>query len=225
MLDKGGARGLAVALLALAALAASGCGKAAPTSPAELALEREDLVVVARALQSLAGQTESEVAATRAAWPSIAHGLPRRRTGLYPARVREAIESAGRLELPTVLDERNAASLTGPAYGIAGLYREFTGLASRGWGMLGGSIYQIEHGTPPAARFARENAPLYIDSVYDAHFGLGQIGKQLLAAYSKLGGEAVFGEALTQAEANGIAAVYSQGHDRLQPHVGVTLGS
>jgi len=209
----------------LVALLASGCGEPTPTSPAELALEREDLVVVCRALQSLAGQTESEVAATRAAWPFIAYGLPRRRSSLYPARVREAIESANRLELPTVLDERNAASLTGPAYGVAGLYREFTGLASRGWAMIGGAIYQIEHGTPSAARFARANVALYIDSVYDAHFGLGQIGKQVLAAYSKLGGEAVFGVALTQAEANAIAAVYSRSHDRLQPHVGVRLGS
>ena len=45
--------------------------------------------------------------------------------------------------------------------------------------MIGAAVYQIEHGTPPRARFARENVPLYIDSVYDAHFGLGQIGKQL----------------------------------------------
>jgi hypothetical protein len=204
---------------------ASGCGKATPTSPAELALEREDLVIVARALQSLEGQTEAEVAATKAAWPTVANGLPARRSGLYPPRVRAAIESAEELELPTVLDERNAASLTGAAYGLAGLYRTFTGLASRGWQGTGAAIYQIEHGSPPAARFAHANAPLYIDSIYDAHFGLGQIGKQLLSAYKKLGGEEVFGVALTQAEANAIAAAYSQAHDRLEPHVGVKLGS
>jgi hypothetical protein len=206
-------------------LAAGGCGKATPPSAAELALEREDLVVVSRALQGLEGQSETEVEATRAAWPDFYRGPARRNSGLYTAVAREAIESAQRIELPTLLEERDAASLTGPAFGIASLYREFAGLASRGWAMIGASIYQIEHGTPSAARFARENIALYIDSVYDGHFALGQIGRQLLAAYAKLGGEPVFGVALTQAEANAIAAVYSQQRNRLEPHVGVKLGS
>jgi hypothetical protein len=218
-------RGAIVAALAISALGAAGCGKASPTSPVELALEREDLVVVSRALQGLQGQSEAEVAATRSAWPLIANGLADRETNLYPASVRTAIESASRLSLPTILNERNAEALTGPAYGIASLYREFTGLASRGWGMLGASIYQIEHGSPHAAHFARSNSPLYIDAVYDAHFGLGQIGKQLKAAYAKLGGEPVFGVALTQAEADALAAAYSEDRARLQPHVGVKLGS
>jgi hypothetical protein len=213
-----------LAALALAALLA-GCGKSSPTSPAELALEREDLVFVCRALQSLEGQSEAEAAATKAAWPLIARGLPRRRTGLYPPQVRAAIESAERLELPTIFEEREAAAMTGPANEIVGLYREFTGLAGRGWAMIGAAIFQIEHGTPAAARFARDNVPLYIDSVYDAHFGLAQIGRKLLPAYRKLGGQAVFGEALTQDELNAIAGVYSESHDRLEPHVGVKLGS
>jgi hypothetical protein len=207
------------------AVVAGGCGKAAPESPAKLALEREDLVIVARALQSLEGQTEEEVAASHAAWPFVANGLPARRSGLYPQQVRGAIEGAEELEVPTVLDERNASSLTGAAYALAGLYREFTGLASRGWQGIGAAIYQVEHGSPAAARFARSNVALYIDSVYDAHFGLGQIGKQLLPAYAKLGGEEVFGVALTQAEAEAIATFYSEAHDRLEPHVGVKLGS
>lgn len=212
-------------LLALAALAASGCGSTSSTSPAELALEREDLVTVARALQSLEGQTEEEIAATKAAWPSIDDGLAPGRVGLYTPKVREAIEGAEELQLPTVLDERNASAMTGPAYAITGLYRAFTGLASRGWQGVGAAIYQIEHGAPPAARFARSNSPLYLDSVYDGHFSLAQIGKQLLAAYTRLGGQEVFGVALTQAEANALAAFYSEAHARLQPHVGVTLGS
>jgi hypothetical protein len=223
---RAAARLAASALLALLlALATTGCGKATPPSAAQLALEREDLVVVCRALQSLEGQSESEVNATRAAWPQIYRGPARRDTGLYTTAIREAVESAERVELPTLLEERDAASLTGPAYGLASLYREFAGLANRGWAMIGESIYQIEHGTPSAARFARENIALYIDAVYDAHFGLGQIGHQLLAAYSKLGGEAVFGVALTQPEANAIAAAYSQERERLEPHVAVKLGS
>jgi hypothetical protein len=213
-----------LAALAGAALLA-GCGKTSHTSPAQLALEREDLVFVSRALQSLEGQSEAEVAATKAAWPLIANGLPPRRTGLYPPAVRAAIERAERLELPTIFQERDAAAMSGPANEIVGLYREFTGLAGRGWAMIGAAIYQIEHGTPQAARFARANLPLYIDSVYDAHFGLAQIGKKLLPAYTKLGGQAVFGEALTQDEVNAIAKIYSEARNQLEPHVGVKLGS
>jgi hypothetical protein len=204
---------------------AAGCGKASHPSPAALALQREDLVFVCRALQSLEGQSETEVAASRSAWPQIAGGLPPRRTGLYSPQIRAAIESAGRLELPTIFEQRDAAAMTGPANEIVGLYREFTGLAGRGWAMIGAAIFQIEHGTPQAARFARANAPLYIDSVYDAHFGLAQIGKKLQPAYRKLGGQAVFGEALTQAELDDISDVYSEARNRLEPHVAVKLGS
>jgi hypothetical protein len=182
-------------------------------------------VFAARALQSLEGQTNSEVAATRAAWPSLANGLPRGSTGLYTQQVRAAIETAERLQLPTLFDEQQAAELTGEASSIAGLYRAFEELASRGWEMTGSAIYQIEHGSPPSARFSRANAPLYIDSVYDGHFGLAQIGKKLQAAYKKLGGQPAFGVALTQAEVDALAAAYSEERDRLEPHVGVKLGS
>ncbi len=222
---RGAAGAALVLVLAAAATGAVGCGKSSSTSPAELALEREDLVFVARALQSFEGQSETEVSATRAAWPFIAGGLPKRSTGLYPPSVKVAIETAQGLELPTLFEEKQAAELTGPASGIAGLYREFTGLAGRGWQMIGADIYQVEHGTPSAARFARENAPLYIDSIYDSHFGLGQIGKQLTAAYKKLGAQKVFGVALTQAEVDALARAYSEAHDRLEPHVAVKLGS
>jgi hypothetical protein len=211
-------------LLAVAAFALAGCGKSSP-SPAEQALEREDLVFVARALQSLEGQTNAEVAATRAAWPFIVNGLPARTSGLYPPQVRAAIENAERLQLPLLFDEKHAAELTGEAASIAGLYRAFTGLTSRGWQMIGAAIYQIEHGQRPSARFARANTPLYIDGLYDGHFGLGQLGKKLLASYKKLGGEKVFGVALTQAEVNALANTYSGASDRLEPHVGVKLGS
>ena len=84
---------------------------------------------------------------------------------------------------------------------------------------------QIESGTPASARFARENAPLYIESIYDAHFTLAQIGKKLLAAYDKLGGAEAFGAALTQAEVDALARTYSEANDRLHPHVAVRIGS
>ncbi len=68
-------------------------------------------------------------------------------------------------------------------------------------------------------------SPLYIESVYDGHFGLAQIGKNLLAGYQKLGGPAAFGTALTQAEVARLAAAYSEPAVRLHPHPGVKLGS
>jgi len=219
------ARATTLLIVIVAPLAVWGCGAAKPTSPAELALEREDLVFVCRALQSLEGQTEAEVAATKAAWPSIYAGLPAASSGLYGAQIRVAIETAGRLELPTLLDEKQAAALTGPASSIAGLYRAFVGLAGKAWQMVGASIYQIEHGSARASSFARANVALYIDSIYDAQFGVAQIGKQLQAAYTKLGGQKAFEAALTQAEVDKLIATYSESRDRLQPHVAVQLGS
>ena len=102
--------------------------------------------------------------------------------------------------------------------------RSYALLCARGWKLLLASLAQIESGTPAAARFARANAPLYIESVYDAHFTLAQIGKKLLAGYDKLGGPRAFGAALTKAEVDGLAGAYSEASDRLHPHVGVRLG-
>ncbi len=214
-----------VALAVLAALVAAGCGKGGPTAPAELALEREDLVFVCHALQALEGQAGAEVTATRAAWPAIVAGLPARRRGLYTPLLADAIEAGERLGLPPLFQERQAAALTGPASGITGLYREFAQLAGRGWRMIGAAIFQIEHGSRSAARFARANVALYVDSVYDAHFALAQVAKQLAKGYAKLGGQQTFGSALTQAEVTGLVATYDEAHDRLEPHVQVKLGS
>jgi hypothetical protein len=83
----------------------------------------------------------------------------------------------------------------------------------------------MEHGSPAAARFARENVALYIESVYDAHFTLAQVGKALLTGYRKLGGPAAFERALSQAEVDALARTYSEPTDRLHPHVAVRLGS
>ena len=208
-----------------AALALAGCGKASTTPPAELALEREDLVFVCRALQQLEGQAGAEVRATRTAWPQVLAGLPPRRHGLYSGDIADAVEAAGRLRLPTLFEERPAAALTGPASGIAGLYRTFAELAGRGWQMVGAAIYQAEHGGPSAARFARANVALYIESVYDGHFSLAQIGKKLASGYRSLGGAAAFGSSLTDEELRELTTGYSEAADRLHPHVGVRLGS
>lgn len=219
------ARSATALLLVGVAVTAAGCGSSSPGNPAQLALEREDLIFVARSLQSLRPSADREVAATRSAWPYIYRGLPTRRDGLDPYPLRAASASAQLLELPALLQERAAAALTGPASGIAGLYRAFSGLARRGWEMIAAGIGQIEHGPPRAARFARANIALYIESIYDAHFGLGQIGKQLLRGYEKLGGQPVFGSQLTRAEVVLLAGDFNEAHDLLTPHETVKLGS
>jgi hypothetical protein len=218
-------RGVAALLLASgAALAASACGSGASSSPAAARLEREDLVLVSRTLLSARGQVAVEVAATRAAWPLVANGLS---TSSRDSRVAiDAVrEDAARLELPVLFEERTAASITGPGSALAALFRSYVGLSTRGWQLIAGAIAQIEHGSPVGARFARANVDLYIESVYDGHFTLAQIGKQLKAGYEELGGSRTFGASLTEAEVDQLESIYSEPGDRLHPHPGVRLGS
>jgi hypothetical protein len=61
--------------------------------------------------------------------------------------------------------------------------------------------------------------------VYDAHFGLAQIGKKLLDGWEKLGGSGAFGASLPRGEVERLAGLYSEASDRLHPHDGVKLGS
>jgi hypothetical protein len=217
----------AVALAAPALALAGGCaGSKPPATPAPLALEREDLAATSRALRELHAPVARSVAATKAAWPLIANGLPAD-IGVVsrsPAATRAASTSA-QLRLPPLFGETHARALTGPSSQIAGLVRSYALLDARGWKLLDASIAQIQSGTPTAARFARANAPLYIESIFDAHFTLAQIGKKLLAGYDKLGGPSAFGAALTKAEVDALAGAYSEANDRLHPHVGVRLGN
>jgi hypothetical protein len=208
-----------------AAIAAGGCGGGYRATPQALRLQRADLVAVARALSSVEPAVRSEVTATKAAWPFIANGLPADTGTISRPAIRAATERAGALRLPGLFAEREAASLTGPGSSLAGTFRTFSILATRGWRLVGAAIEEIEHGSPVAASFARANVALYIESVYDAHFSLAQIGKRLLAAYRTLGGAAVFGASLTQAEVDDLAGIYSEAADRLHPHTGVRLGS
>ena len=204
--SRAAARAAALLALGCVAVALAGCGGSSTTSPAELALEREDLVFVTRALQGVQPQTEAEVAATRAAWPLVVNGLPTGSSGLDRPRILTAAEeSAGGWCCRALLDERQAARSPGPRSAWLASSAPTRALASRGWEMIGAAIDQIEHGSPAAARFARANVDLYIESVYDSHFGLGQIGKQLAAAYKKLGGPTVFGTTLTQQQVDEVS--------------------
>jgi hypothetical protein len=98
-------------------------------------------------------------------------------------------------------------------------------LAQRGWNLIAYSMRQIQSGPPEAARFARENVPLYIESVYDAHFALAQVGKKLHDGYLHLGGADAFGASLPLGEVERLSRTFSEERLRLHPHVGVRLGS
>lgn len=190
-------------------------------------MQREDLVAVSRALATVERPVATEVTAAKRAWPPIANGLPTDADALTSTRapVARAARGAAHVPMPPVLGEAQADSLTGPGAGLAGLFRNYIGLTTRGWTLTDAAIDQVEHGSPATARFARENVGLYIESVYDGHFDLAQIGKHLTDGYRKLGGPSAFGRALTQAEVDALADAYSEANVRLHPHAGVRLGS
>ena len=212
-------------LLSGVAIVAAGCGTTHSATPEAQRLQRADLVAACRALTAVEPSVASEVAAAKAAWPLIAHGLPATTSNLSHAAIHTATERAAALRVPGLFEERQAASLTGRGSRVAALFRTFTRLAMRGWQLISAAIKQIEHGAPVGARFARANVGLYIESVYDAHFTLAQIGKQLQAGYKNLGGATKFGISLTPAEVDGLTRTYSEANARLYPHTGVRFGS
>ncbi len=207
--------------------AIAGCaGTARQLTPAAQKLQREDLAAACRALEQAEGPVQREVAATKAAWPLIANGLGANARSLSSApALAQATRAAARLRLPALFGEAQARTLTGPAAQLSGLFRSYSLLSARGWRLLDAQLAQIRSGSPASARFAAENAPLYIESIYDGHFTLAQIGKKLLGAYDKLGGPAAFGASLTQARVGALARTYSEARDRLHPHVAVRIGS
>jgi hypothetical protein len=207
------------------ALLAAGCGSGGSSTPTGLRLQREDLVATARTLAAAEPAVDGETQATKLAWPFVVDGLSSRPGPTARVRIHEAAARASALRLPAPFEEERARALTGVAAGLAGTYRRFSGLSTRGWQLIDYDLAQLATGSPASASFARKSVALYIESVYDAHFGLAQIGKQLLAGYHKLGGPAAFGSSLTQAEAEQLAGAYSEAHFRLHPHEGVRLGS
>jgi hypothetical protein len=201
------------ALVVVAALGGplvlSGCGKHNVATPAEAQLENEDFLAVVAALSQARAQVQADVAATRAAWPKILAGLPARPGAGARAKIHLAAQKASEVRLAP----------------LAGRFRSYQRLGARSWQLIESSLEEIEHGSPAAARFARENLPLYVEGVYDAHYTLAQTGKQLLAAYKTLGASKTFGSSLTEAELNRLAASYSEERNLLSPKERVKLGS
>ena len=218
-------RSSAGAVAIAAAITIAGCGSSAKATQQALQLERADLVAVCRALSAVRPAAVSEVTATKAAWPLIVNGIPTDTSTIPRPAIQLAVKRAAALRVPGLLEERQAAALTGAGSSLAGIFRTYALLAARSWRLIGAAIEQVEHGSPAAARFARANVALYIESVYDAHFSLAQIGKKLLVVYKNQGGPAAFGTSLTQTEVNSLATTYSEAQDRLYPHAAVKLGS
>ncbi len=191
---------------------------------AELALSREHLIASVHALESVRAPVAAEVAASKSVWPAIAAGLP-----ASPAAVRPQIEaaaaSASKLRVPAPFGETESRALTGPSVAIAGTYRVFAMLARSSWPLIAADARAIESGGAAAASFARHNVALYIESIYDAHFALAQIGKKVSKAFHDLGGAAAFSGALTQAQADALASSYSEPEAGLTPHAAAKFGS
>jgi hypothetical protein len=218
-------RRAALLLLSCAALASAGCGGGEGASTAGLRLQREDLIAVSHALLRAQSSVEREVTASKAAWPLVANGVPAQLQASGRASIATAASEAAKVIVPAPLPEAQSTTLTGPGAQLAGLFQSFNGLASNGWRMIGAELDASEHGSTAAARFAGANVALYIESVYDAHFSLAQIGKKLTSGYGKLGGAAAFGGSLTDSEVQALSRSYSEAAARLHPHVGVRLGS
>src|ERR1700722_4954199 len=216
-----------VAPLLLGGAILAGCGADVSATPTGLKLQREDLIARARALAQANSEVEHEVAASKTSWPLIANGLSQsasasaNQVSAFAAVTKRAAE----LKLPGLFEESRARPLTGPASGLASEFRRFRALSAQGWRLIDYFAGKLAQGSPGPAGFARANSALYVESIYDAHFGLAQIGKQLLAGYARLGGAKAFGEALTESEAHQLAEDYSEERDRLHPHAGVKRGS
>jgi hypothetical protein len=208
--------------------AIAGCGSGeSRTSRREYALERAEFEQVADELREVQGAVRHEVSASRAVWPLIYNGLPKRMSARLQSGVKAASDVAGALPAPSFMAKQ--ATLTGPASGIAGLYEDYDRLAERGWRLTETGVSGIVSGPISVARFVRANSSLYIDAIYDGHFDLSLIGKKLLDGYKKLqslsrehkfAGIGGLGSALTQREVEALAAAYSIPAVRLQPHPG-----
>jgi hypothetical protein len=211
-----------------AAVALSGCGSGeSRISRREYALERAQFAQVADELREVQRAVHHEVATSRAVWPLIYNGLPKRMSARLQQGVKAASDVARALPAPRFMARQ--ATLTGPASGIAGLYEDYDRLVERGWRLTETGVSGIVSGPVSVARFVRANSSLYIDAIYDGHFDLSLIGKKLLDGYKKIAqlgrqrkfaGLADIGSVLTQRQADALAAAYSIPAVRLEPHPG-----
>ncbi|HEY7892088.1 MAG TPA: hypothetical protein VIC05_07760 [Solirubrobacteraceae bacterium] len=218
-------------LPALLGLMVGGCGGASGTSPSTpgLALERSDLVSVVHALERAQGSVQLEAQAARVAWPLISKGLPATISPSLRAQLARASVAASGIRAPSFMTQLEQPTLTrrvyltGPAAGIAGLFQSFSNLTEQGWTLMTAAAERLNGSSPAANTYLRAASKLYISCVYDGHFDLAAIGKNLQHDYLTLGGPQVFGGSLPQAEVTSLTSFYST-QLRLEPHSILPLG-
>jgi hypothetical protein len=157
-----------------------------------------------------------ELRAARTLWPLIFFGLPPSPSPTL--RTLAMIAGARAKQLPQLPFTADVKRLTGPASGLASLWEDYARLAERGSTLTEAAIGWVSSGSPAQARYGRASSALYIDAIYDAHYNLSLIGKDILAAYTRLGGARAFGTRLTQARVTALANAYSIPSVRLTPH-------
>lgn len=194
-------------------------GHGSPTE-AELGQRRAHLAFVAHGLRSVENSVKRELVSTKAAWPAVAHGLPKTASPSLLARIAAAAHDAEAVPSPqfvTLLDE-----LVGPAAGIARLYRSSQLLLTDGWQHVDEAVTASTNGSHNAP-FERATASLYIESIYQGAFDLSIIGESVEGNYRKLGGQKIFGRELTGVRVSSIAATYSPSA-KLKPHAVLPSG-
>lgn len=154
--------------------------------------------------------------------------MPARVSPASRALIAGALDRTGRINTPHFISF--AGELTGAAAAIAGLELSYEQLSQRGWTMIlaaaqhlgGGSESTLREAanvplSPAALRFIRNNASLYIGSVYDGNYNLSVVGERIREGYDQLGGASAFGAALTPALIAQLARFYSPRVVRLAP--------
>lgn len=220
---------LTISVIVLA-LFTGGCGAQRSSSAVhDVSLERVDLKIVSSALEKAERSVGREVAVAKEIWPSIAHGLPRQISPGLGSKSATASSRAGEILAPSFMTQaegpisKQRRDLTGPAAGIAGLFQSFSILAERGWKQTSSNIADLQGTSTADANFVRSNASLYLSCLYDAHFDLASIGKSIIKAYLKLGGEEGFGASLPRSQVDQLAGFYSD-QLKLEPHILYKLG-
>ncbi len=206
---------VAALLVALGAIASplSGCGSKRH-NPLELKLERIDLALLGRRLIAAESPIKQEMKSAKEAWPSLYGGLRSGISRSLEASVRTADMHASSLGAPPYLEE--VRKLTGPGSGVDGLYKTFWSLDRDGWSTVEATIDSIRRGPKASASFRRANVGIYIQAIYDAHYDISIVGKDLKLGYERLGGEKLFGKSLTATQVEAIARFYSPAQVGLQ---------
>jgi hypothetical protein len=207
-------------LLCFVASILCGCGATARDT-IELRLERADLRTITSQLSAVQRGLSAEVAASRQAWPSLYNGLPEPPPKRLQAEVARAQAALARVAAPAFLNE--ARGLTGPASDIGSLFEVFWALDHQGWTAIAATIQSIRDGPASAAGFRRANVPIYIQSVYDAHYDLSLIANSIKQGYEALGEAQAFAT-LTPVQINALSDLYSPSGARLEPHTSNRLG-